>query len=304
MKYNGRYFLPALIIVSILYGCGGTREETTNTGIKANVEVGNPEIKDLTGYLTLSGTTFFQKKEIVRAAFQGYIVKLFKTIGDKINRGDNLFVVKTKEASAMDSSLNLGNGKFNGEISIRAKSDGVLTQIDFNEGDYITDGEQIAVIANPASLKINLNVPYTEISSIQLNNDCSIELPEGKSIRGVIIKRIPSVDPAAQTQTFLVDVPANLSLPENLNVSVKIPLKKFKNSIVLPKSAVMSSDVLDEFWIMKLINDSTAVKVKINKGIEDGDIVQILSPALSVKDKIVLAGAYGLPDTANIKIGK
>jgi hypothetical protein len=147
-------------------------------------------------------------------------------------------------------------------------------------------------------------VPYTEISSIQLNNDCSIELPEGKSIRGVIIKRIPSVDPAAQTQTFLVDVPANLSLPENLNVSVKIPLKKFKNSIVLPKSAVMSSDVLDEFWIMKLINDSTAVKVKINKGIEDGDIVQILSPALSVKDKIVLAGAYGLPDTANIKIGK
>lgn len=304
MKINGKYFLSALIITTIFYSCGGTNDDNSNAGIKATVVVGSPSFKNLTKYLTINGTTSFQKKEIVRAAFQGYIIKSFKTIGDKINRGDHLFVVKTKEASAMDSSLNIGNGKFKGEITINAKSDGFLTQINFNVGDYISDGEQIAVIANPSSLKINLNVPYSEISSVRLNSDCTIELPDGKSINGVITKKIPIVDPAAQTQTFLVDVPVDFSLPENLNVDVKIPLTQFKNSIVLPKSAVMSSDVLDEFWIMKLINDSTAIKVSVKKGIENGDEIQILSPELSAKDKIVLTGAYGLPDTANVIIGK
>ena len=91
----------------------------------------------------------------------------------------------------------------------------------------------------------------------------------------------------------------------NRTLNVKIPKGiKEGNSAVLPKSAIMSSDVLDEFWIMKLINDSTAVKVGIEKGIEDSDMVQVLSPKLNADDKIVFVGAYGLPDTANVKIGK
>ena len=81
-------------------------------------------------------------------------------------------------------------------------------------------------------------------------------------------------------------------------------MKVYNNAAVLPKSAIMSSDVLDEFWIMKLINDSTAVKVGIEKGIEDSNMVQILTPKLNANDKIVFVGAYGLPDTANVKVGR
>ena len=297
-------FVVALISISFMFwSCGGGNEQEQDAEVKANVEVGNPQFKTLTEFLTLNGNTTFIKKEVVRAVFQGYIQKTFKTIGDKINAGDPLFIIKTKEASIVDTSgLNLTGANFNGNVTVKAKSNGILSQLDFNTGDYVSDGEQIAVISNPSSLKIILNVPYQNISNVKLNRSCVIQLPDSSKLNGVISKKIPNVDAAAQTQTFLIDAPASVSLPENLNVTVKIPIKIYKGAAVVPKSAIMSSDVLDEFWIMKLINDTTAAKVVVNKGIEDGNLVQILSPQLSAGDQIVIVGAYGLPDTANVNI--
>jgi uncharacterized NAD(P)/FAD-binding protein YdhS len=51
---------------------------------------------------------------------------------------------------------------------------------------------------------------------------------------------------------------------------------------------------------MKMINDSTAVKVPVKKGIETSDKVEILSPEFSPQDKILLNGNYGLADTAKV----
>jgi hypothetical protein len=53
---------------------------------------------------------------------------------------------------------------------------------------------------------------------------------------------------------------------------------------------------------MKAVNDSTAVKVGVKKGIENFDEVEIIDPQFSTDDKILLTGNYGLPDTAAIII--
>ncbi|HXL54630.1 MAG TPA: hypothetical protein VN958_00140, partial [Chitinophagaceae bacterium] len=55
-------------------------------------------------------------------------------------------------------------------------------------------------------------------------------------------------------------------------------------------------------WVMKIIDDSTAVKVPVKKGIETGDRIEILSPAFNPSEKILLTGNYGLPDTAKVTI--
>jgi multidrug efflux pump subunit AcrA (membrane-fusion protein) len=94
------------------------------------------------------------------------------------------------------------------------------------------------------------------------------------------------------------------SLPENLNVNARIPLRTIKDAIVLPKTAVLSNETLDQFWIMKLIDDQTAVRVDINKGIENDSLVQIIKPELSLTDRIVTEGAFGMPDTSKVVIGK
>ena len=72
--------------------------------------------------------------------------------------------------------------------------------------------------------------------------------------------------------------------------------------MTLPKAAVLSDEVQNQFWIMKMINDSIAVKVPVKKGMETNDNVEIVSPPLSSTDKILLTGNYGLPDTAKVKV--
>jgi uncharacterized NAD(P)/FAD-binding protein YdhS len=53
---------------------------------------------------------------------------------------------------------------------------------------------------------------------------------------------------------------------------------------------------------MKLMDDSTAVKVPVTKGLEISDKIEIISPKFLVSDKFLLTGNYGLADTARVKI--
>ncbi|MGZ4000102.1 MAG: hypothetical protein ACXVIY_05715, partial [Mucilaginibacter sp.] len=66
----------------------------------------------------------------------------------------------------------------------------------------------------------------------------------------------------------------------------------------------LANETQTEFWVMKMINATTAVKVPVTKGIESGDRVEILSPKFSPQDKIIVTGNYGLTDTAKVKIAQ
>lgn len=303
IKIFSLFSILALIIS--LSACSSKKQNIEKEITGVTVKITHPQKMDLTEYITLNANTVFLKKEIVRATFQGFIEKIYKSIGDKIKSGDLLLEIKTKE-SAADNNLQvpLGDETFSGIIKIRAKSDGVLTELNYNAGDFVSDGEQIAVIANPSSLRINLNVPYQFTDKININTPCEIILPNGKIARASIQKIIPKIDLTAQTQTYILDIQQFGNLPENLNVNARIPIRTIKNATVLPVSSILSNETLDKFWIMKLLNDTLAVKVYVSKGIENDKYVQITKPELSLSDRIIVEGAFGLPDTTKIIIGK
>jgi hypothetical protein len=61
---------------------------------------------------------------------------------------------------------------------------------------------------------------------------------------------------------------------------------------------------MKNYWVMKLINDSTAVKVLVTTGISEKDYVQIKMPVFKDSDLFLSSGNYGLGDTANVKVIK
>lgn len=295
-----------LFIFSILItSCSSDKKTNPNDSLGTPVIAANPSLTSLTGYITFNANTVFLKKEIVRSTFQGFIQKVYKNIGDYVNAGDIVFQIITKEAYAADSlRVKLSDEVFRGIVNIKAKTSGILTELNYNVGDFVSDGEQLAVISNPNSLAVLLNVPYQHISKIKLKSSCILILPNGKQIGGMISKSLPIVDPVSQTQTFLVDFNDGKEIPANLNLEVKIPINVIKNALVLPKSAIQSDETLTEFWIMKILNDTLAIKTPVTKGIENDSLVQIIIPKLSLTDKIIIDGAYGLPDSAKIIIVK
>lgn len=64
----------------------------------------------------------------------------------------------------------------------------------------------------------------------------------------------------------------------------------------------MADESQTSFWVMKMIDATTAVKVDVVKGMETSDRIEVESPRFSKTDKIVLTGNYGLPDTARVKV--
>ena len=123
-------------------------------------------------------------------------------------------------------------------------------------------------------------------------------------LQGHVANILPRVDSVSQTQAVLIKVHASSNLPTNLIAKVRIIKNAHNNVVSLPREAILANEAQTNFWVMKMIDSTTAVKVYIVKGMETSDRIEVVSPRFSKADKFVLNGNYGLPDTAKVKVMK
>ncbi|HEU4717527.1 MAG TPA: HlyD family efflux transporter periplasmic adaptor subunit [Bacteroidia bacterium] len=304
-----KYFPPVLFFLAVIFfaaGCSAPaadEEEDSAANVVTPVNVTHVLSGPISSITELSAVTMFQKKISVRAPVSGYISEVDVNPGSTVREGQALFSVKTKEASALDrqhvhDSL-LG---FPGDISIAAQKAGTITSLSHQKGDFVQEGDELAVISDASSLVFLLQVPFEMRTFIKTGMDCSIVLPGGQELPGKITGSLPEVDAASQTQQFIVKANSTQPIPENLVARVRIVKSTKQNATIIPKTAVLTDETQSEFWVMKLISDSVAVKTIITKGIENRDTVEILSPAFTKDDLLVTEGNYGLPDTAKVSV--
>ena len=130
------FILSPFVIICFLIiftSCSSHKKEEDVVENGTPVKVSQPTLSSLTNYLRLNANTLFLKKEIVRATFQGYIQKIYKGIGDNVKAGDVLFQLITKESYATDSlKIKLKDATFNGLVNFKAKTNGILTELNSN----------------------------------------------------------------------------------------------------------------------------------------------------------------------------
>jgi len=251
----------------------------------------------------VNATSVYLNNSVVKSTINGYVIGSSLYPGEYVSAGQVLFTLQTKEASILADQLP-DSLKFNGKIKIKAPLSGFINQLNHQQGDYVQDGEQLCTIASRNSFAFIMQVPFDLINNIKLHAPVTLQLPDNRMITGNVISEMPSVDSLSQTQAYLIRVDPSLHLPQNMIAKVKIVSQLAQNTQVVPKEAVLSDESESEFWVMKLINDSTAVKVNVKKGIEDSQHVQILSPRFSPGTRLLNSGNYGLPDTAIVILGK
>jgi len=284
-----------------------TSEDTTTTAeVRTPVTVTSVSQQPISEFIELNATSVFLQKSIVKANINGYIGSVNTQIGKHVDAGQIIFSVKTKESetignaiSNLDSSLH-----FSGMNNIRAGTGGFITELDHQPGDYVQDGEQLAVISNQNSFVFLLNLPYELRPYLPLNKTLELVLPDGQKLSGTISAMMPAVDSTAQTQFIVIKVISNQAIPENLVARVRFVKREKYNSISLPKAAVLTDESQTYAWVMKMVDSSMAVRVDITKGISSDTMVEILSPRFLPSDKFLISGNYGLPDTALVIVTK
>ena len=217
-----------------------------------------------------------------------------------------LFTLKTRESKALGNTINKIDPSLNfgGDIRVKATSNGFVSSINVQEGNYVQDGDPLAIINDVNSFAIVLSLPYELIKFVGVGATLDAFLPDGKAIKTTVSKFMSTVDATSQTQNVILKVIGKQDIPENLIVKVRINKSSNSNTVSLPKAAVLSDETGTDFWIMKMINYNTAIKIPIRKGEETEDKVEILSPVLNKEDRILLTGNYGVADTIMVKVIK
>jgi multidrug efflux pump subunit AcrA (membrane-fusion protein) len=260
----------------------------------------------LNEYIELNATSTYLQQNFVKSTLNGYIEKSNIKFGDKVHRNEVLFILKTKEARAIGNAVNQldSSFRFSGVNVVRADVSGYVMVLNQQQGDYVQDGEQLAVISDAKSFVFVMNVPYEDKPYVSIGEKVQVILPDARSLDGIISSSMPLLDSATQTQSYSIRINPDQSIPQGLIAKVKILKSSINDAETLPKSSVLSDETQTNYWVMKMINDSTAVKVPVKTGIEKGDTLQILSPHFSPDDKILSRGNYGLSDTALVTVNK
>jgi multidrug efflux pump subunit AcrA (membrane-fusion protein) len=267
------------------------------------VTVSTIQIGPMVNYLELNATSAFLFKAAVKSPVTGYIEKIFVNQGDAVEKDQLLFRLKTKEAMAlMADSLN--NIKFKGVVEVKAATAGIISSVEHSTGDYVAESDQLCQISIRESYAFILDVPFELSGTVKLNNECEIALPDSQVIKGIIKSRLPSMAGNSQTERYIVRLAKPKTLPENLTGKIKIIKELVKNAVSLPKSSILADETMQNYWVMKIINDSMAVKVPVTPGISTEKYVQVTSPVFKPSDSFLISGNYGLGDTVFIKILK
>lgn len=274
---------------------------------RSNVQITVIQSGNISDNLVLSGTSVYLKRNMVTSSIAAFITNVYVKLGDHVKKGQALYLLESKERKALGADISKVDPSLKGFglIRVTAPASGIVTTFDKQQtGEYVLEGAQLCTIAASNDLAFQVNVPYEYTDLVKPGKKCTITLPDGSQHTATITTPLATMNVTEQTQVLLARPDQNLFLPENLLGKVQFNRSAPGNQQLLPKSCVLSDELLKEFWVMKLVNDSMAVKVPVKTGSKDLRLIEIRSPKFQTGDKILISGNYGLADTALVMVNK
>jgi len=297
---NKLSFSVILISVILMAACQQNEDRQKQEPTRVKVKTTSVSYGVIPDYLSLTGKTIFLNKNTIVSPIAGYITLVNAKPGNSVHKGDTLFVLVSREAWALRDNKNVD--KNFGKIVITAPSSGVINQLNvFKKFVFVDKNALLCDIVETGSLFIQTEIPYEYASLIKRNALCKVVLPNNQSFSAHFYKILPSVIAKSQTQKVLVKVNSSEAIPENLIVQVLINKTPDKETQILPKTCIMTDALMTKFWVMKLINDSTAVQTPVQIGKQNHRQAEIISPLFTKDDLFISQGAYGLSDTVLIQ---
>ncbi|MFM9989252.1 efflux RND transporter periplasmic adaptor subunit [Flavobacterium sp.] len=303
MKKSILYFIA---ITTFFISCKDTTVVEKPIDASVPVTLTSIDTSGIESYIDLNATATYLVKNTIKANATGYLNSVNVATNDFVSNGTALFSIKTREAKILGNSVNKIDPtlNFGSAIRVRSNTNGIVTMVNVQQGDYVQDGDALVTINDTKSFAILLSLPYELKRYISVGQQLTVTLPDATSRIATVQKFSQTVDATSQTQNVVLKINGKQDIPENLIVKVRINKTSNSKTISLPKSAVLSDETETDFWVMKMINANTAIKVPIKKGIQTEDKIEILSPILTRDDKILLTGNYGVADTIKVKVIK
>ena len=269
---------------------------------KSDVQISYPVILPANRLISYQGVTRYMQSNDIRTQINGIISRINCAVASEIHTNQPLFIIQPQEAAALKKL------KFNNQIltglsdTIFASLSGKISKLNVQVGDFVQVGDVLASCIRGNSMRIIVYIPVEQVSEIEKMRNCKVILPDGSILDGSISGQLPTADPNDQTQSYIIETKKAVPLSENINLKIQFSGAEIPDAIFVPESAIIGNEEQTRFWVMKMMNDSTCIKVPVEKGMKQDTLVQLIDAGLIITDRIISEGAYGLPDSARVQI--
>lgn len=168
-------------------------------------------------------------------------------------------------------------------MRVLAGEDGVLQSLNWELGQWVNPGQELARVAQPGKLKAVLRVPETQVKDVVVGQKASID-----TRNGLIDGKVMRVDPISQNGTVTVEVLLEGELPKgaraDLSVDGVIELERLTQVLYVgrpaygqPESTVglfkVSADGRTAERLSVKLGRASVSTIEVQQGLQPGDSV-------------------------------
>jgi multidrug efflux pump subunit AcrA (membrane-fusion protein) len=292
-----------------------TKAQVPEDYAKAELDVAQAKAQfDLQREITAARKKLFEQGAIAGRDLDTAVAALAQSQAAYDTAQNHLNSLKSvsKEASLQlaQGQLSSAQGKYEAAAAqvsyseIHSPISGVVTDRPLFPGETANTGSPLITVMDTSSLLAKVHLSQIVAQRLSLGDAASISIPGvDEPVTGTVTLISPALDPGSTTVEVWLKVNNNASkYKAGTPVRVSISGTTIPRAVKVPLSAVLTSeDGAKSVMIVK--GDSTAHKVSVQIGINDGEDVQV-TQGLNGSETVITKGAYGLSEGTKVIVGK
>lgn len=293
-KFNLKKIIIYLIIIALAVGgfvwFNSKKKTKTNLAVRETDVVTRGNIQ-----VTITGSASvepYERFEIIPKV-NGDIVYCPFNVRDKVEKGDLLYGFDTsntdlsveRQRLSLEQSRNNYNNALDekDKLSIKAKNNGIISNLDIKVGDEIKSGAKIADISDKVNLEVILPFTSSQIGSIHVGDAASITSSKHMSSVSGTVSHISATSYAGQGGTVLYDVTISFSNPRAFSQGMSVGGAVGEN--ISPGSGTIENSASASVYSE---TDGTVIQLKHSNGdyVTKGTVIAVLDSD-TVNDRII-----------------
>jgi RND family efflux transporter MFP subunit len=302
---------------------GAPGAATTTVPAGTPVQVARVQTAVMRDQVVAPGQTVALVEQKVRAPFDGTLTALDVVEGSRVTAGQRIGEIVARDSEAAlegaremrhqahtdaeraeaERALELARGNLV-TAPLSTSVAGLVTLRSAATGDRVAADQELVTIAAADSLVFRADVPQSELGRIEPGQAATVELAGGGKalaarVHGPLAPEMKS-DLTAPLRLDFTSPPA-LPVPGRFGTA-RITVAEHRGAPVVPLAAVLRDDVSGTSRVGTVGDGGKLHWVQVTTGIENGDRVEILSPPLAARTRVVVSGQVGLAEGTPLAI--
>ncbi|MEJ2678958.1 MAG: HlyD family efflux transporter periplasmic adaptor subunit [Gemmatimonadota bacterium] len=257
---------------------------------KANEELAKKQL--------ISGFELEKSREAVRELSTRIDVEK-KRLDLMVRNIDEQLSVQESQIQRLRSIVEFQRQRLN-SLVVRSPTKGVVQELNFEPGQWVQAGQELARVVQPEKLKAVLRIPEVQAKDVALGQPAKID-----TRNGIIPGHVMRIDPAATGGTVTVDVALDVdSLPPgarpDLSVDGTIEVERLNDVLYVGRPAYGQAN--SSVGLFKLVGNNEAERVTVQLGASSVNEIEIKS-GLKKGDVVILSdmSAWDAHDRVRLK---